>query len=226
MGVKRLQSAENTLRVLEAIAEEQPVGVSELARHLGLDKNAVQRILVTLEHTGWARRAVAPPVRWELTSKAFVVGRRFASDLRDRARPLLEDLQATTGETALLWSVRGDRVAVLDAVESHDPLRATVPVGFETELAVAPEFLAYVHHGDDAPPPEPWYVIDTSFTNVRCVGSPIYGVDGEVAGAVMVLGPMARLDRSAPDRIGPLVMGAARALSDGPADGGGPPISQ
>lgn len=219
MGVKGLQSAENTLLVLEAISEHQPVGVSELGRQVGLDKNAVQRILVTLEHAGWARRAPLPPVRWELTSKAFVVGRRFGSDLRDRARPLLEGLQSTTGETALLWSVNGDRVAVIDTVESHDPLRATVPVGFETELAVAPEFLAYVRHQNGAAPLDPWYVIDTSFTNVRGIGSPVHGVDGEVTGAVMVLGPISRLDSSAPGRIGPMVAEAAALLSDGPVPG-------
>ena len=48
MAVKTIQSVENALLVMETLASVQPIGVSALARLVDLDKNAVQRILISL----------------------------------------------------------------------------------------------------------------------------------------------------------------------------------
>src|SRR4051812_7098462 len=96
MPVKTLQTVENAFGVLEAVAEHQPVGVSALARSLGLDKAAVQRILVTLGAVGWLQPS-GEGGTWALSPQALVVGRRYAPGLRDRARPHLEALQEATG---------------------------------------------------------------------------------------------------------------------------------
>src|ERR1700709_2549630 len=117
MAVARLTTVEKALRVLSAVADGHPLRGSALARELGLDKNAVQRILITLGHQGWLqqdRRAGG----WRLGPQSLVVGGRYAGALRERAHPLLHDLAAETGETVTLWSVEGDAFTVVDAVES------------------------------------------------------------------------------------------------------------
>ena len=52
-GVKTLRTVDKALRVLDAVAEHQPIGVGALARLLTMDKSAVQRILVSLQRAGW-----------------------------------------------------------------------------------------------------------------------------------------------------------------------------
>ena len=53
MPVQSLQTVENAMVVLEKVAENQPIGVSALARLLDMDKNTAQRLLVTLGRQGW-----------------------------------------------------------------------------------------------------------------------------------------------------------------------------
>ncbi|MFP3472194.1 helix-turn-helix domain-containing protein, partial [Micrococcus sp. SIMBA_144] len=48
-----IQSVVNAFAVLEAVAEHQPVGLSETARLTGLPKTTVLRCLATLRETGW-----------------------------------------------------------------------------------------------------------------------------------------------------------------------------
>ena len=55
-SVKEIQSVRNACRVLEAIARTQPVGVSDVARAIGIDKSATHRLAITLHAAGWLDR--------------------------------------------------------------------------------------------------------------------------------------------------------------------------
>ena len=129
MSVKRAQSGGRMLRVFEAIAAAQPLGVSELARTLGADKSAVQRDLMTLSDAGWIRPVLSG--KWELTSRILTLARTPYSNngLRQRVRPILEALRSSTGETAYLTVPDGDHFVVIDAVESPQVLRIVPPIG-------------------------------------------------------------------------------------------------
>ncbi|WP_324609648.1 helix-turn-helix domain-containing protein [Streptomyces sp. WM6386] len=50
-----MKSVIRSLRVLEAVAQHQPVTVGELTKIFGLPKSTVQRTLVTLAEAGWLR---------------------------------------------------------------------------------------------------------------------------------------------------------------------------
>ena len=54
--------------------------------------------------------------------------------LRQLARPVLEDLARTTGESAQLYVRQGDRRICVDAVESDNELRTIVPIGASLPL--------------------------------------------------------------------------------------------
>ncbi|MEU8138081.1 IclR family transcriptional regulator [Streptodolium elevatio] len=131
MSVKPLQSVQRALEVLEAVAEHQPVGVGELSRLLDSDKSAVQRILVTLHASGWIRPAGGGPTAWELSTRPLILAglSRRPSDLPARARPVLEELARSTGETAMLALPDGGRIVAVDVVESSHQLRAAPGLG-------------------------------------------------------------------------------------------------
>ncbi|MCW2549322.1 MAG: IclR family transcriptional regulator [Mycobacterium sp.] len=210
MAVARLSTVEKALRVLSAVADSQPISGSALARELEMDKNAVQRILITLGHLGWLqqdRRAGG----WRLGPQSLVVGGRYAGALRERAHPLLHDLAAETGETVTLWSVEGDAFTVVDAVESSQTIRGTIPIGYSASITEGGDFLAFCERevrarlvsssGRPAMSDEQvesvrrqgYYVVDTSYTSTIAVGAPVWESRPSPAAAVLLVAPAERL---------------------------------
>jgi DNA-binding IclR family transcriptional regulator len=210
VAVARLSTVEKALRVLSAVSDSQPISGSALARDLDMDKNAVQRILITLGHLGWLqqdRRAGG----WRLGPQSLVIGGRYAGALRERAHPLLHDLAAETGETVTLWSVEGDAFTVVDAVESSQTIRGTIPIGYSASISEGGEFLAFCERelrarfatssGVPAMTDERidevrrlgYYVVDTSYTSTLAVGAPVWESRASPAAAVLLVAPAERL---------------------------------
>src|SRR5262245_5388931 len=52
-SVKEIRSVRNACALVEAVAERQPLGVSDLARLTGIEKSAAHRLAVTLHSAGW-----------------------------------------------------------------------------------------------------------------------------------------------------------------------------
>src|ERR1700746_2108386 len=97
-----MSSVQTALRVLEAVSERQPAGVSDIARQLDIPKTSAQRALTALRAAGWIRPASEQqPTRWVLTPRALIVGSRAGGEMRLTAlvRPLMERLHVDTRET-------------------------------------------------------------------------------------------------------------------------------
>ena len=233
MAVKTIQAVDKALVLLEQLARDQPVGVSALAREVGLDKMAVQRVLVTLQRRDWARQT-RPSGPWELTERALRLGDRGAAapSLRERARPHLEALAAASGETVLLFERTGDQLVVLDGVDSPHLIRMTVPIGTEVPLTRAGALDAFLSADEqaslpDGPLPRParslattrragYFVIDSMYPHAVAVGSPLFDERSLVVGSVLVVGPRERLPRRSYREIGSLVLAAAAAIGSRP----------
>jgi IclR family transcriptional regulator, acetate operon repressor len=230
--VKRLSTVENAFRVLIAVSERQPVGLGALARLLELDKAAVQRILATLADLGWIALADPPTLGWELTPEALVVGSKYAPQLRERARSHLESIQAETGETMCLVTVdRGrERVVVVDVVDSAQPLRVTIPVGFDAPLGDFQPFLAFfpddsldslrgagvyvlTKQQQAAHRLRGWYVLEMEELDVRAVGAPVPGPFGNVLAALLLVAPRTRLPRDRQIEVGERLRRAAASIA-------------
>ncbi|RSN29114.1 IclR family transcriptional regulator [Amycolatopsis sp. WAC 04169] len=134
----------SAIKVLEAVGESQPVGLSELARTVGLPKSTVQRTLRTLEEVGWCRTDDA--ARWQLTYRAFAVGNqaRDAGGLRERALPILHELQLGTGETIHLAAADGRELVLLERLDTAHSLRAFLPLGYRIPLNASATGQAYL----------------------------------------------------------------------------------
>ncbi|WBB57828.1 IclR family transcriptional regulator [Streptomyces sp. WMMC500] len=132
-----MQSVLNALRVLEEVAARQPVGVADLARALEMPKSSVQRALVTLHGAGWIRQAGEASTRWAVTTKALHVGRQATSELslRDAAVPIMEELRGRTDETVHLTIPEGgDRVVLIERLQTSKPVRIVMPLGMNLSL--------------------------------------------------------------------------------------------
>lgn len=126
-----MQSVLNALRVLEEVAARQPVGVADLARALDLPKSSAQRALRTLDAAGWIRPAGGEVTRWVLTTKALRVGRRATGELslRDVAVPFMEELRRRTDETVHLTVPDGDKVVLIERLETSKAVRIILALG-------------------------------------------------------------------------------------------------
>jgi IclR family transcriptional regulator, acetate operon repressor len=130
-----MQNVLNTLRVLEEVAARQPTGVAELARATGIPKSSVQRALRTLQTAGWIRPAGGGITRWVVTTKALYVGRHAADlSLRDVAVPVMEDLRRRIDETIHLAIPDGDKVVLIERLETSKPVRIVLPLGMSLPL--------------------------------------------------------------------------------------------
>lgn len=124
-----MQSVVKALRVLEAVAERQPVGVGELSRRLGLPKSTVQRCLTTLGDAGWLRPSPETAGTWALGAHALALGRRAERDLVASAQAPMRTLRDRVNETVHLAVLHDDQVVIIDKVESGHQLRVSRAIG-------------------------------------------------------------------------------------------------
>jgi IclR family transcriptional regulator, KDG regulon repressor len=116
----QLSTVTRTLRVLEAFSYAEPVlGVSELARKLGIGKSSAHRALSTLLEAGYVSKT--PDGRYRLGLKLHELGQLVVSGLRlhEVAVPPLERLRQATSETVHLAVLDGTDVVYIDRFESE-----------------------------------------------------------------------------------------------------------
>ena len=131
-----VRSIMNALGILEALAERQPIGVSELAREVGMPKSSVQRTLRTLDQAGWAEPDGSAVLQWRLTRKVFRVGLSgsIAKTLPEAARRHHTTLRDTYRETVHLTVADGDHVIVIARVDGTNSLRTFLEVGTQAPI--------------------------------------------------------------------------------------------
>jgi DNA-binding IclR family transcriptional regulator len=116
---------DKAMAVLAAI-EERPRSLAELVAATGLSRATAHRLGRALEVHGLARRDV---------DGRFAIGPRLdAVALPELARPALERLAQTTGESVQLYVRRGDHRLCVAALESSNELRTIVRVGARLPL--------------------------------------------------------------------------------------------
>lgn len=129
----RVQSLDRALDILETLAAAGgEISLSELASHVGLHVSTVHRLLSVLVSRGYARQN-APSGRYalgphllKLASSAVGTGQ---FDLRHEARPILQELADTTGETTNLVVLIDQQVVYVDQVASRHTVRMFTQIG-------------------------------------------------------------------------------------------------
>jgi len=125
-----IQTVSNALRMLEAFYSDSELGVTELARRLGLHKNNVFRLLATLQQSGYIEQC-SETDRYHLGTRCLELGHAFSRDhtLMKRSRPILQELSHKTSETAHIGVLRDFEVVHLDGVQAEQLLLTALRVG-------------------------------------------------------------------------------------------------
>jgi DNA-binding IclR family transcriptional regulator len=128
------------LNVLKLLADEDgPVGLSDVARRLGIHKNAAYRLFNELEAQGLVRREDGGRryvVGVELIALAAKLMRKV--NLRGVASPAMERIRDLTGETVALHIRQGDNRVCVDVLIGTHQISRMVQVGETLPLFSGP----------------------------------------------------------------------------------------
>jgi len=127
----RLSSVANSLRLIKAFSEDEyEIGISDLAKRLGLAKSTVHRLASTLLEEGMLEQNPGDG-KYHLGLALFELGTmvRRKMDFTAEARPFLRTLMEKTGETVHLAILDHDSILYIITHESKQALRMGSKVG-------------------------------------------------------------------------------------------------
>ena len=236
-----VEATVRAVQVLDALAEGGERGTIEIARRTGISASTVSRQLGTLARLGLVEHTAASG-RYRLGVRILrlanaVLGRL---NLRDVARPNLEDLVHQIGETATL-SIPGDGDAItVDFVPSEHYLQGVTRLGrpsvghassagkvmlaFGNVPLPSGKLAAYAPRtitdpaalaGEIARVREQGWAeaVDERELGLSAIAAPVWGANGELAAIVALQGPSTRFDKTAMRSALPLLLAGARKVS-------------
>ncbi|MCJ9754229.1 IclR family transcriptional regulator [Neorhizobium sp. BETTINA12A] len=127
----RLSSVSMAIRILKAFeGDDAEIGVTELARRLGIAKSTVHRLVVTLMAEDFLEQN-RETGRYRLGLELFRLGSlvRNRMDLSTEARTLLMDLRSETDETVLLGVPAGPEIMYIRVQPSRQAVRISAEIG-------------------------------------------------------------------------------------------------
>jgi DNA-binding IclR family transcriptional regulator len=125
-----IASVNNALLLLLLFREQPRVRLTDACKYLGVAHSTAHRLLAMLAHHGFVQQE--PVTRAYIAGPALVeVGLAVVGSLnvREQARPMMEELSAELGETVHLGVLEGNQVRYVDAVESERALRVVARTG-------------------------------------------------------------------------------------------------
>jgi len=214
--------------VLSAV-EDGARSLGAIQAATGLTRSTTHRLVTSLEDHGFLFRvgglgyALGP----RLLGLASAAMRELP--LRELARPALERLARSTGESAQLFVRDGDRRICVDTVESDRELRTIVDVGASLPLTKGSAGKVFLAWG---PGPQAEEIDDRLSQQiattrrrgwadsvgereegVASVSAPVFGPANELLAAISVSGPASRLAPLRAKTYAPAVLDAAREVA-------------
>ncbi len=227
-AIRLVGAVQRAFNVLDALAEaDTELGTNEIARRTGINPSTVSRLLATLVAGGLVEH-VPDSGRYRLGLRLLQLGNVVLArlDLRQIARPHLQALVESTGETATL-SAPGERDAVtVDFVQSPSSVQGVARLGRPSIAHATATGKVLLAFGRRALPPGPLKeytgrtitlraALATELESVRergyaynfgereddlhAIAAPVWGSRAELTAIVGVQGPSSRFGQEAMD---------------------------
>jgi IclR family KDG regulon transcriptional repressor len=136
--VYQAPSVKKAFQILDLVARrDKRLTISDLSRELGISKSTVHGIAQALEGMGAVIRDDKTR-RYSLGMTLFELARTVYAriDLKDLARPFMEELMRSTRQSVFLGIRSGDHVSIIDIVDSTEDLKITAHIGARLPLLV------------------------------------------------------------------------------------------
>jgi IclR family KDG regulon transcriptional repressor len=187
-------SVKRAITILEYLAKaERPKELTAISHDLAMNKSTVYRFLATLAEAGYVRQE-SDTGRYTLGSRIAWLSAKFLEkmDIRQLARPILEDLARESGETIHLAILDWDEVVYIDKIDGKQALIMAARVGSRTPVhstALGIAMLANLPESEwqryvaeiGLPPPTLNTIVDSEafFDRLRQVRKQNYAIDAE-----------------------------------------------
>lgn len=236
-----VRAVERALDILLCFSgTETELGLSDIAKRIGLHKSTVHRLLASLESKGFIRRHPATDkyrLGWsvlELVSNVYQ-----SDDLSSIVLPEMTRLRDLLGETISLYIRSGHERIRIQAVESNQPVRRVANIGKRLPLYVGASGKVLLAFGEESVeeylqsaqiPPEinleefrqhierirsKRYAISIEERELgaAAVSAPIFSRNGKLVAALSVSGPVDRFTPEAVERFSQAVKQSADILT-------------
>jgi IclR family KDG regulon transcriptional repressor len=232
------------LKLLNRMAQaDAPVGVTAMAKEMGLEKSNVHRTLTTLLALGYVQKDTTTS-RYEPTLKLWELGMKVVTrhPVVRAARPFMQMLHQQTQETVHLTILDGIDNIYLDQIKAPVPVRimptpghrvpAFFPASGRVQLAHRPDvedlladFRANYPRGKEVKPAalkefalirqQGYTWTESGWSNgINSLAAAILGRDGLAVAAIAIAGPAERLTRQRMESLADQVLNACTQAGD------------
>ncbi len=237
-----IQSLSRGLTIIELLAKsEKSLGVTEISKHLGIDKSSATRLIQTLVEHDFA---VKDP-----ESRRFIMGPKMKSlvdtsaegrPLKAVSMPLLQTLMERTGENSHVAVYSQEKCLVVADIESTAQLRVVSGEGRLIPNHCTAIGKCLIAFGDYPLPRElnshtprtissrdqlklhMEQIRDRGFAmddeeheyGVRCMAAPVYNKAGKAIASIGISGPTVRVTLDKVPELSKIVMQAGEDLSE------------
>ncbi len=232
----RVQAVADAFAVLEALAPSSPVGVSEIARRTGLQKNKAFRLLATLEELGYVQQVQADG-DYRLAPGCLSIARAYLSGdpLLEAAAPVTRALSSLLHETVFLAVRSSDHAVTVAGTAADRSVAYRLEIGALLPLTRSAAGIVLLSN-EQTPVPSGQdpvalsgllegvrrngYFVDSGMYDPGCVclAAPVKDGPGGVKAALCVAGPSERMPAAAIEAtLIPSLLEAASTLNLPPA---------
>ncbi len=225
-----VRSVRTAFEVLEALAaSEEPLGVTDLARSLGITKTLGYRHLRTLVGSGYVTQDPATE-KYRAGVKLFLLGQRVAArnSFLSAARKVMRPLRDAGGHTVTASRIVDEGVEVLDMLRGSSPFEIGTKPGSRFPLERSAQGKVALAFGKGAPPKagpklrkevrlareRGWAVApEEILRGVNALAAPVFFADGTLAGTIALVDSVALLPAVPTKKQVSAILEAARTAS-------------
>lgn len=148
------QTVERAFKIVELLASDGPLGVTDLATRIDMEKSGVSRMLKTLCRMGYAQQT-AVRGQYQLGHRFLHIGQRYLSGdrLLREAQPVLRELSAKARASAHLAQAVRNRFVLISKVSSPERIQVASATGAPVAphaSALGKVLLAYMKESERA----------------------------------------------------------------------------
>lgn len=239
--MRDVEATARAAAILDALADGGELGTTDIARRTGISASTCSRQLGTLNRHGLVEHVEATG-RYRLGVKLLRLANSVLArlDLRDLARPHLEELVRSVGEAATLSVPGGGDAITVDFVPSERYLQGVTRLGRPSVGHASSAGKVLLAFGDVPLPSGPLeaftpltivnpvvlaeeiarvraqgyaVAVDEREEGLAAVAAPVWGAARELAGIVALQGPSSRFDDAAIARALPLLLERTAIIS-------------
>lgn len=207
-----IQSVENALDLLDALGEcEEDIRIARLSERLNLGKAKVFRLMATLERRGYVERERTGI--YHIGVSAFETAQKLLSrfTLLNKARPVMEALARTSGESVYLAIQRGQDILLVDMIDTLEQIKVVSLLGKRYPLTATALGQVFTLDEQDSG----GFRSDQGSlgAGIACLAVPVRNAGGKVCGALSLIGPDFRFTQGRTEELLPPLRDAGELIS-------------